>query len=314
VRVALASGQRWERTTPAEVAGLVQRCRENRLVCVLEVHDTTGYGEEPGAASLSQAVDFWLGVSDVLVGHEQHVIVNIGNQPRGDVGVERWAADTAEAVSRLRAAGFEHALMVDAPGWGQDRSFTMRDEAASVFAADPLGNTVFSVHMYDAYDTPAKVRNYLGAFLERRLPIVIGGFGHLHPDGDPDEDAVMSAAESLGVGYLGWSWSGNGAEAGYLDVVEGFDADRLTSWGRRLFEGPDGVAATAREATVFGAPVPATTSSSTTSTTTPPPDDAPGCSATYVVRDRWDDGFVADVTVEPRGRHRRLDRAVGLLR
>lgn len=46
VRVVLSDGHRWTRNSPADVANVVAQCKANRLICVLEVHDTTGYGEE----------------------------------------------------------------------------------------------------------------------------------------------------------------------------------------------------------------------------------------------------------------------------
>ncbi|MGY6651569.1 cellulase family glycosylhydrolase [Amycolatopsis sp. TRM77291] len=55
VRVVLASGRRWAKNDTADVADVVSSCRQNRLICVLEVHDTTGYGEQSGAATLAQA-------------------------------------------------------------------------------------------------------------------------------------------------------------------------------------------------------------------------------------------------------------------
>lgn len=127
----------------------------------------------------------------------------------------------------------------------------MRDNAASVFAADPARNTVFSVHMYGVFDTASEVEDYLGAFVDRRLPIVVGEFGHDHSDGDPDEDAILATCRRLGVGYLGWSWSGNGAGVEYLDLVHDFDAGRLTGWGQRFFNGADGVARPSNEASVY---------------------------------------------------------------
>jgi mannan endo-1,4-beta-mannosidase len=252
VRVVLASGQRWERTPVEEVGRIVEECERQRLVCVLEVHDTTGYGEQAGAATLAQAVEFWRGVRGVLEGTEDHVIVNIGNEPFGDQGHERWAVDSAAAIRALREAGFAHTLMVDGPNWGQDWTFTMRDGAAEVFAADPAGNTVFSIHMYGVFSQASTIRAYLDAFEDAGLPLVIGEFGHDHSDGDPDEDAILAEAEARGLGYLGWSWSGNGGGVEYLDMVEGFDPERLTPWGERIFDGPNGVAATSREATTFG--------------------------------------------------------------
>lgn len=252
VRVVL-SGGRWTPNTADDVAGVIALCKQNRLICVLENHDTTGYGEQSGAYTLDQAVTYWIGLKSVLAGQENHVVVNIGNEPFGNNAVTPgWTQATSAAVTRLREAGFEHLIMVDAPNWGQDWQGVMRDDAATVLAADPRRNVVFSVHMYGVYDTAAEITAYLDAFRTAGLPLVIGEFGHLHSDGDPDEDTILAQAQSRGLGYLGWSWSGNGGGVEYLDQVTSFDPARLTPWGERLFNGPDGVRATAREAAVYG--------------------------------------------------------------
>ncbi|MEU7473603.1 cellulase family glycosylhydrolase [Streptomyces sp. NPDC044984] len=252
VRVVLSSGDRWTRNDASDVANVVAQCKQNRLICVLEVHDTTGYGEQSGAATLSRAADYWISVQSALAGQEDYVIVNIGNEPYGNTNYTAWTADTKAAVQKLRSAGFDHTLMVDAPNWGQDWAFTMRDNAASVFAADPDANTVFSIHMYGVFDTAAEISDYLGRFVSARLPIVVGEFGHNHSDGNPDEDTILAVTRQLGLGYLGWSWSGNGGGVEYLDMVTNFDPDQLTSWGERLFDGADGIAATSEEAAVYG--------------------------------------------------------------
>ncbi|CAM5613691.1 cellulase family glycosylhydrolase [Streptomyces griseomycini] len=272
VRVVLSSGDRWTRNDTADVANIVAQCKQNRLICVLEVHDTTGYGEQSGAVTLSRAADYWISVQSALAGQENHVIVNIGNEPHGNTGYANWTADTKAAIQKLRAAGFDHTLMVDAPNWGQDWTFTMRDNAASVFAADPDANTVFSVHMYGVFDTAAEISDYLGRFVAAELPIVVGEFGHDHSDGNPDEDTILAVTQQLGLGYLGWSWSGNGGGVEYLDMVTNFDPDRLTAWGERLFNGTDGIAATAEEAEVYS-------SGSGGDTTAPTPPRTPAASA-----------------------------------
>jgi mannan endo-1,4-beta-mannosidase len=142
--------------------------------------------------------------------------------------------------------------MADAPNWGQDWSGTMADNAASVFASDPLRNTLFSLHMYGRYDSAEAVNGYLDRFSQAQLPIVVGEFGNKHSDGDPDEDAIMSAARERGIGYLGWSWSGNGGGVEYLDMVTGFDSARVTEWGDRIINGADGIKETSKEASVYG--------------------------------------------------------------
>ncbi|WP_285777097.1 glycoside hydrolase family 5 protein, partial [Microtetraspora sp. NBRC 13810] len=274
VRVVL-SGGRWTPSNAADVANVVALCRANRLICVLENHDTTGYGEQSGAYTLDQAVNYWIGVKSALDGQENHVVINIGNEPFGNTAVTPgWTQATSAAIGRMRDAGFDHLLMVDAPNWGQDWAFTMRDNARTVFNADPDRNTVFSVHMYGVFDTAAEIVSYLDSFEAAGLPLVIGEFGHNHSDGDPDEDTIMAQAQSRGLGYIGWSWSGNSGGVEYLDMVTNFDAGALTSWGRRIFDGPNGIGATAREATVYGG------GSDTTPPTTPGTPTAAGVTAT----------------------------------
>lgn len=53
VRVVL-SGGRYTPSTVSDVADVVARCRANQLVCILENHDTTGYGEDGSARSRRQ--------------------------------------------------------------------------------------------------------------------------------------------------------------------------------------------------------------------------------------------------------------------
>ncbi|WP_433789338.1 cellulase family glycosylhydrolase [Actinoplanes sp. CA-252034] len=305
VRVVLASGQRWTANAASDVSNVITQCKANRLICVLEVHDTTGYGEQSGAATLAQAVDYWISVKSALTGQENFVILNIGNEPYGNgTASTGWTADTKSAITRLRAAGFQHQIMVDAPNWGQDWQFIMRDNAASVFAADPNRNTVFSIHMYGVFDTAAEINDYLGRFQSAGLPIVVGEFGHDHSDGNPDEDTILATSQQLGIGYLGWSWSGNGGGVEYLDLVTNFNPAQLTSWGQRLFNGANGIKATSKEATVFGGVNPSPSQSSQSPSPSNPPSPSPsnppsgGCTATYAVSTSWTGGFQGNVTVK----------------
>lgn len=312
VRVVL-SGGRWTANSASDVANVISLCKANKLICVLEDHDTTGYGEDSAAYTLDQAVTYWKSIKDVLVGEEEYVIINIGNEPYGNTNASAWTAATSTAIQAMRDAGFEHALMVDAPNWGQDWEGIMRDNAATVAAADPNSNTIFSVHMYGVYDTAAEVTAYVSAFQSAGLPLVIGEFGNMHSDGDPDEDTIMSTAVSQGIGYMGWSWSGNSSTVSYLDQVTSFDPTQLTEWGERLFNGTNGIVATAEEASVFSGQTtnPTTASASpTVSTTTSSPSaslSASGsssaasgtksCSATYSIIGSWQGGFQAEVKV-----------------
>ncbi|MGX1509233.1 cellulase family glycosylhydrolase [Streptomyces collinus] len=257
VRVVLSDGYRWSENGPEDVAAVIERCKANRLICVLEVHDTTGYGEDAAAGTLDHAADYWIGLKDVLAGQEDYVVVNIGNEPWGNTDPAGWTEPTVAAVKKLRAAGLQHTIMVDAPNWGQDWQGVMRAEAQSVHDADPTGNLIFSIHMYSVYDTAQEITDYLNAFVDAKLPILIGEFGGPADQyGDPDEDTMMAAAEQLGLGYLAWSWSGNTDPI--LDLALDFDPGRLSDWGERIFHGANGIAQTSKEATVYGGGAPDT--------------------------------------------------------
>ncbi|MCT9076141.1 cellulase family glycosylhydrolase [Streptomyces fulvoviolaceus] len=263
VRVVLADGHRWTANSAADVANVIAQCKANRLICVLEVHDTTGYGEDTAAGTLDQAADYWIGLKDVLAGQENHIVINIGNEPWGNTSPEGWTAPTIAAIQKLRGAGFEHTIMVDAPNWGQDWQGVMRANAQSVYDADTTGNLIFSIHMYSVFDTAAEITDYLNAFVNAGLPILIGEFGGPADQwGDPDEDTMMATAVQLDLGYLAWSWSGNTDPI--LDLAIDFDPSRLSSWGQRIFNGTNGIAQTAKEATIYGGGTPGDTQAPTT--------------------------------------------------
>jgi mannan endo-1,4-beta-mannosidase len=325
VRV-VVSGGRWQPAeTTQDIVNIINLCKSNRLICILENHDTTGFGEDGAAFSLDQAVNFWISVQSALTGQENYVILNIGNEPIGNNNPGQWTQATVNAIQRIRNAGFQHTIMVDAPNWGQDWQFFMRDNAQTVYNADPTGNTILSIHMYGVFPSASVINAYLDSFVSRGLPLAIGEFGWV----DSDEDAILAAAQARGLGYLSWSWSGNTDPI--LDMVVNqngtFLHDQKTSWGNRIISGANGLLQTSREATIYSGQTgttttrppttttrppttttrppttttrpPTTTTRPPTTTTTRPP--VGGCSATFTKTNEWPGGFQGDVRVTNTG-------------
>jgi len=264
VRVVLSDGQQWTRTSASEVENIIQWAKDNHLIAVLEVHDVTGSGEQTSAGTLYNATSYWIEIANALQGQEDYVIVNIANEPFGNnVPASAWIDQHIEAIQRLRAAGLTHTLLIDAANWGQDWEQIMLNNASSVAAADPLNNTMFSVHMYQVYQNRSTIENYVSSFLNtHRLPLIVGEFGADHQGENVDEDSILAVAEEYGIGYLGWSWSGNSAEVATLDITNNFNVNSLSSWGDRLINGANGIRATAQVASVFGAQNSSSSSSS----------------------------------------------------
>ncbi|GAA0939040.1 hypothetical protein GCM10009558_053090 [Virgisporangium aurantiacum] len=299
VRVVLGTGKRWGPSN--DVPAVIQLCKQNRLICVLEVHDTTGYGEEGAAASLDEAANYWISQKSNLVGQENYVVINIGNEPIGNTNAAQWTAATVGAIQKLRTNGFEHLLMVDAPNWGQDWQFVMRDNAQTVLNADTRKNTVLSIHMYAVFNTAASITAYLNTFQQNNWPLVIGEFGWQFNSGEVDHNTILAEAQARGLGYLGWSWSGNTDPI--LDMALNFDPAQLTTWGQRIFNGANGIRATSREASIFaGGPSqpPSSQPPSSQPPSSQPPSSPPpsrGCTATYAIVGQWPGGFQGEVRV-----------------
>jgi mannan endo-1,4-beta-mannosidase len=289
------SGGRWTANTAADVTNVINLCKANKLICVLENHDTTGYGEDTAAYSLDQAVDYWIGLKSVLVGQENYVVVNIGNEPIGNTNPGQWTAATVAAIQKMRTNGFEHLLMIDAPNWGQDWQYTMRDNAQTVLDADTRDNTVLSIHMYAVFNTAASIRNYLDVFQNNNWPLVIGEFGWQFDSGQVDDQTLIAEAQARGIGYLGWSWAGNTDPI--LDMTNNFDAASLTTWGQRIVNGANGIRATSKEATIYGGVQPSSPGPSPSSPSPSPSTPAGACTATYAVTGQWPGGFQGDVKV-----------------
>lgn len=245
------SGGRWGKTSASDVTAIISYCKSHKLICMLEDHDTTGYGEDGAATSLSAAADYWISIKSAIAGQENYVMINIGNEPYGNNNTASWTTDTKNAITKLRAAGIYHALVVDAPNWGQDNNGVMKNNAAAVESADPQKNTVFSVHMYSQYASATTIKSYLDTFKSKNLPLIVGEFGPYDAYGDIDEDTVLSYTQSQGVGCLGWSWSGNSSNLSYLDQVNGFNGNSITTWGNRFWFGTNGVYYTAKQASIY---------------------------------------------------------------
>ncbi|HRH79288.1 MAG TPA: cellulase family glycosylhydrolase [Cellvibrionaceae bacterium] len=84
VRVVLSDGQQWTKTPSSEVANIIKLCKDNKLICMLEVHDGTGYGEQSAAGTVAKIAQYWVEIAPVLKGQENYVLINIANEHFGN--------------------------------------------------------------------------------------------------------------------------------------------------------------------------------------------------------------------------------------
>ena len=235
MRVVLADGGQWPRTPASEVRQIINLCKQLNMIAVLEVHDATG---RESVADLRRAVDYWIDIRNELIGQEAYVIINIANEWFGPWNRNaEWRDGYVAQIPRLRAAGLNHTLMIDCAGWGQHPEGIWQHGAA-IINADPQRNIMFSIHMYEyAGANVSTVRSNIDRALAVGAPLVIGEFGHQHGSSVGQSTPVafqeiMSYSQTHGVGYLGWSWKGNGSPVQYLDIVAEWDGRNPSAgWG-----------------------------------------------------------------------------------
>lgn len=248
VRVVCSNGMQYNKTSYSELSNIINLCKKNKLICVLEVHDATG---SDSTSDLNAAVNYWIEMKNVLRGNEAYVILNIANEWYGSWDGAKWASGNINAIRSIRNAGISNMIMIDSAGWGQYPD-SIKNYGKSVFNADSQKNTVFSIHMYEyAGGNASTVRTNIDNALSIGVPVVIGEFGGYHTGGDVDELTIMSYCQQKGVGYLAWSWKGNGSGLEYLDLANNWNGSSLTSFGNTVFNNTNGIKKTSKICSVF---------------------------------------------------------------
>lgn len=249
VRIVLASGIQWKKETLSEVKEIIKRCKAYKMIAVLEVHDATGRDDPK---EIEQIVDHWITLKEALIGNEAYVILNIANEWPGKSDGKLWRDAYVKAIPKLRDAGIKNTIMVDAGGWGQYAQSIM-DHGVEVFESDPDKNTMFAVHMYGtAGGYPRKIRDNLKGITDLGLCVIVGEFGYNHSDGDVDEAFIMQYTTENNIGYLAWSWKGNGGGVEYLDMAEDWEGEKLSKdWGEVVVNGENGIKKTSKICSVF---------------------------------------------------------------
>jgi mannan endo-1,4-beta-mannosidase len=264
VRIVLSNGVQWTEDSVDSVKSIISQCEQNRMIAVLEVHDATGKNEQ---SALLAAANYFVKIKDALIGKEDRVIINIANEWMGDWNSANWATGYKAAIPIIRNAGLKHTILCDAGGWGQYGQ-SVKDGGKAVFDADALKNTMFAIHMYGTAGKDANtIKTNIDGVIDQNLCLIIGEFGWNHSDGDVDEATIMSYCQQKNVGWLAWSWKGNGGGVEYLDMVKDWAGTSLNDWGNTIINGTNGLKQTSKICSIFGNATPNPSSSAGPSST-----------------------------------------------
>ena len=257
-----------------KVSSLIKSCKDNHFIGVFNVQDTGGGND---ANVLLHAADYWVGIKNAVIGQEKYCIVNIGNEwmesPGRDCNGEwgeyqenLWSDTYIEAVRRIRSAGIKNTLMIDCNGYGQYADIIWKegqrilDEDKKYFK-DGKPNIIFSIHFYEKacywdYEkgTGSRVAHSIDKALSIGAPVCIGEYAYSRKSEEwkMDWETIQDYSKTMNIGYLGWSFTGNGdAESQGLDMFNS-DGSQMYKNGECIIRHPnDGIQATSVICSVY---------------------------------------------------------------
>lgn len=257
-----------------QVSDLIRSCKDNHFIGVFNVQDTGG-GNDKNV--LLHAADYWVGIKNAVIGQEKYCIVNIGNEWMGSPGRDcngewgdyqenLWSDTYIEAVRRIRSAGIKNTLMIDCNGYGQYADIIWKEgqrilDEDKKFFKDGKPNIIFSIHFYEKacyWDYEKGVGSRVAHSIDKALsigaPVCIGEYAYSRKSEEwkMDWETIQDYSKTMNIGYLGWSFTGNGdAESQGLDMFNS-DGSQMYKNGECIIQHPnDGIQATSVICSVY---------------------------------------------------------------
>jgi len=227
-------------TSMLTLDSLISNAKAVHLIPMIELHDATG-----DWSRLSELVNYWTqpAVVSIIKKHQAYLLVNIGNEVGDDtVSQADFVAGVSDAVQRMRAAGIHTPLVIDAPDWGKDLEI-LNNTAATLLAADPEGNLMFSVHLYWSMSCDADaafIRSNLQQAVNLGYPLMVGEFSQFggfpcdnpaasicSPSAEIDYRTILAACHEFQLGWYAWEWGPGNDFNDPLCAVMDMTPDRL---------------------------------------------------------------------------------------
>jgi mannan endo-1,4-beta-mannosidase len=228
----------------------------NRMITVIDVTDT-GHWEDLG--DFGNDVDNYWALDEVkafMFGKEDRVILGLGD----DLFLSKdaatlWYPLISKSIKRMRALGYKHTFLINAPNLGSDSSLIMRKYAKQLFNDDPDRNIIFGIDIKDknfAQNPQSATRqsfsNYVSLYITNKLVLVVDCFAETNGTLIFDDYAIMGVCQQHNLGYFAWKWAGYSQPENNL--VTDWNNDLPTNRGKVIFDSPNGLR-TAQTCSIF---------------------------------------------------------------
>lgn len=209
---------------------IIGNCIKHKMLPIIELHDATGQWNK-----LDECVDFWLqkDVVATLKKHQKYLLLNIANEAGTDTVSQRNFAITYGAIiKKMRAAGINIPLMIDAANWGRNEDYILTN-AKELVAADPLHNLIFSWHIWDSGISETRIETAIQQSIQLNINLLIGEFAPMEVKCKCciPYKFILQYCQQQQIGWLAWSWGVGNADCVAMDMTKTEEFASLFDWG-----------------------------------------------------------------------------------
>lgn len=196
----------------------------------------------------------WLGRWKSVLQDEKYrgkIMLNIANEWGSSQDYDSFITTYQQAIRDFRQQGLHMPLVIDGADCGQDANSFLQGRGNQLLKQDVDKNLIFSLHAYyDQWRSASQMTAILTQYRAAQLPLIIGEFGDDEFQRDEqhnvDHLALMQVTAEQNIGWLAWSWKGNGSGYEVLDMSIRYSPMDLTRRGEDIVYGNHGLQATSK--------------------------------------------------------------------
>lgn len=197
----------------------------------------------------SAVSSLWLGSWKAVMQDAKYkgkILLNIANEWGEDTNnYADFIATYKGLIKQLRDGGYTMPLVIDAAHCGQYVQSFLAGRGSELLTADARKNLLFSLHAYHwLWDTSAEIDAAIAQMKAQNLTFLFGEFGdkRFQAPNNVDHYYLLNKAQDESVGWIAWSWKGNGAGAEeVLDMSYDYGSINLSPRGNDIVYGNGGL-------------------------------------------------------------------------
>lgn len=200
---------------------VISRFAAADIATVLEIHDFTHIHTDTTLFN-AQVVGWWTSqpVLELIEKHQSHLFVNVANEygpamypapnytlnPNYAAEITTWVTHYKNVIMRLRNAGIDVPIMIDAPNYGMDYQ-TVINHAVAFNNHDPLNRIIMSCHAY-WNETAGGMESIVNQLAGLTVPVVFGEVGNVDFSCNAIQmNSLLAKAQERQMGWLVWTWN-----------------------------------------------------------------------------------------------------------